>query len=284
MGKTLRRAWIVALPALAALAGALLTLTGAASASSSATVSPRDNCGGFNGHVDWSSSSIQLYGQVWDVNCSGGTTEVWLSWNGSVHNNMEAGSAVDPHTEGVNFTRSTNQTPTNIGVTVCSTKGGWHCGAGVSVNTGPGGTTTTTTTVTTTTTAVPPTTTTVVTVPVPTPVPQPNKRSRVLRARLELRWTWRFGHTWLRQEKLGRVPARTGVTVRCLGAGCPPPRGEAAHGARRVRSVLHGLIGHRYDAGDRLLLTLAAPGWKPERVQVTIRTSHLPRIRLLRDG
>jgi hypothetical protein len=281
MGKTLRRAWIVALPALAALAGALLTLTGAASASSSATVSPRDNCGGFNGHVDWSSSSIQLYGQVWDVNCSGGTTEVWLSWVGSVHNNLEAGSAVDPHTEGVSFTRSTNQTPTNVIVTVCSTKGGWHCGAGVSVSTGSGGTTTTTTTVTTT--SVPPTTTTVVTVPVPTPVPQPRKHSRVLDARLALRWTWRFGHTWLEREKLGRVPARTGIAVRCVGTGCPRPLHAAAHGERRLRRALHGLLGHRYRSGDRLLLTLTAPGWKPERVQVTIRTSHKPAIRLLRD-
>jgi hypothetical protein len=281
-GKTpLRRVWIAAGPALAVLAGALLTLTGAASASSSATVSPRDNCGGFNGHVDWSSSSIRLYGQVWDVNCSGGTTEVWLSWNGSVHNNLEAGSAVDPHTEGVNFTRSTNQTPTDIGVTVCSTKGGWHCGAGVSVSTGSGPTTTTTTTVTTT--SVPPTTTTVVTVPVPTPVPQPTKRSRVLDARLALRWTWNVGHTWLEREKLGRVPARTGITVRCVGAGCPRPLRSAAHGERRVRRVLHGLLGHRYRTGDRLLLTLTAPGWKPERVQVTIRTSHKPGIRLLRD-
>src|SRR3984957_13734660 len=205
MGKTRRRAGIVALPALAALAGALLTLTGAASASSSATVSPRDNCGGFNGHVDWSSSSIQLYGQVWDTHCSGGTTEDWLSWDATVHNNFEAGSGVDPKTEGVNFERSTNETPASIVVTVCSTKGGWHCGAGVSVSTGSGGTTTTTTTVTTT--SVPPTTTTVVTVPVPTPVPQPRRHSRVLRARLEPRWTWRFGNTWLRRGEAGGAAA-----------------------------------------------------------------------------
>jgi hypothetical protein len=280
MGKNLRRLWIVALPVLAAIAGVLLAVTGAAAASSSATVSPRDNCGGFNGDVDWTSSSIQLYGEVWDVHCSGGTTEVWLSWNGTVHNNFEAGSAVDPHTDGVNYKDSTKTTPTDIIVTVCSTKPSWHCGAGVSLGPGSGGTTTSTTTVTTTTTA--PTTTTVVKVPVPTPVPQPTRRSRALRARLNLSWTWNRATTWLRRVQLGRVPARVGASVRCTGRGCPRPVHVSASRARNVRRLLGRLAGHRYRAGDRLLITLTAPGWKAERVEVTIRLSRLPRLRLLR--
>ena len=40
----------------AAAIGVLLAVTAAAVAASSATVSPRDNCGGFNGHVVWTSS------------------------------------------------------------------------------------------------------------------------------------------------------------------------------------------------------------------------------------
>jgi hypothetical protein len=280
MGKKLRRLWVVALPVLAALAGALLAVSGAASASSSATVSPRDNCGGFNGHVDWSDSSIELYGEVWDVNCSGGTTEAWISWNGTVHNNYEAGSAVDPHTEGVNYKDSTKTTPTDIVVTVCSTKPSWHCGTGAQVNSGSGGTTTTTVTATTT---VPATTTTVVTVPVPTPVPQPTRRSRELRARLKLSWTWDYAITRLDRVKLGRVPARTALIVRCVGGGCPRPVHLRANDARNVRGVLGRLVGHHYHAGDRLMISLTAPGWRPERVQVTIRNSRKPRIRLLRD-
>jgi hypothetical protein len=281
MGKSLRRVRIASLPVLAALAGILLASTGPASASSKVSVSPRDNCGGSNDWVQWTGSSLHVWGEVWDTHCSGGTTELWVSWDGAVHNNLEAGSAVDPNTAGVSFERSTDVTPTNVIVTVCSTKGGWHCGTGVPVNTGSPGTTTSTTTVTTTTT-VPPTTT-IVTVPVPTPVPQPKKHSRVLRARLQLRWTWNRGVTWLRREQLGRVPARTGIKLRCLGVGCPRPRGSVADGERHVRRVLHGLIGHRYRSGDRLMLMLTAPGWKPERVRVTIRTSRLPQIRLLRD-
>jgi hypothetical protein len=228
----------------------------------------------------WSGSSIQIYGEVWDTHCSGGTSSVWLAWVGTVHNNLEAGSAVDPHTEGVNFTRSTDKTPSSITVTVCSTAGGWHCGTGVDVGTGSGGTTTSTTTVTTTTTLPP--TTTVVTVPVPTPVPRPSRPSRELRALLRLGWTWNYGVTWLRRKHLGRVPGRAGITVRCRGGGCPRPLRSNAHGERRVRRLLRRLIGHRYRSGDRLRLTLTAPGWRPERVQVTIRTSRKPRIRLLR--
>jgi hypothetical protein len=277
MGKNLRRVRIASLPALAALAGILLAWTGPASASSKVSVSPRDDCGGSNDWVQWTGSSLHVWGQVWDTHCSGGTTELWVSWNGAVHNNLEAGSAVDPNTAGVNFERSTDVTPTDIIVTVCSTKGGWHCGPGVNVNTASGGTTTTTVTTTA------PPTTTVVTAPVPTPVPRPRKHSRVLRARLELSWTWDRGTTWLRRVKLGRVPDRAQITVRCSGRGCASPVHGRAAGARHVRKLLGRLVGRRYRAGDRLLLTLTAPGWKPERVRVTIRTSRLPQIRLLRD-
>ncbi len=59
--------------AVATIAVALLAVTTAA-ASTDQTVSPRDNCGGFNGHVvvsDGSTPTLQLYGDVWDNTCPG---------------------------------------------------------------------------------------------------------------------------------------------------------------------------------------------------------------------
>jgi hypothetical protein len=265
----------------AAAVGALVALSTVASASSSATVSPRDNCGGFNGHVVWSGSSLELYGEVWDTHCSGGTTSVWIAWDGPSYHNVNAGSATDPNTTGVNYKTATQQSPDSITVTVCSTKGGWHCGAGAYVDQGPppGSTTTTTTT---TIVVPPPTTTTIVTTPVPTPVPEPSRHSRTLRAKLQLSWTWDRASTRLRTVTLGRIPKRTGLEVICAGRGCPRPASARVGGARSVRRLLRRLEGRRYRAGDRLVLTFKATGLRPERARVTFRWGRLPKVQLLR--
>lgn len=121
--------------ALAAITTALLTATGAW-ASSDQTVSPRDNCGGFNGHVviaDGSTPTMQLYGEVWDTKCSG-STSVWLAWDSPGYNNVQVQAANEPATEGVNYTTPALPTrPSDIKVTVCSTGGGWHCGTPIEV-------------------------------------------------------------------------------------------------------------------------------------------------------
>jgi hypothetical protein len=279
------RTGAVALAAVAA--GVMLAVATSAVASSTATVSPRDNCGGFNGHVVWAAGSgafIQLYGEVWDTTCSG-TTSVWLAWDSPSYHNVNAETAGEPDTEGVNYKTSLTQLPTNVEVTVCSTSGGWHCGTPIDVpTTSPTPTTPPTTTPPTTT---PPTTTTapskppVVTTPVSVPVPQPSPASRALRVKLVIAWTWNRSRTWLRSVSVGRFPARTLLVVRCDGRGCPRPSVARASGARRLRRLLHGLRGRGYRAGDRLLLSLQAPGWRPERARIAIRWGHLPLITLL---
>ena len=119
--------------ALVTITVALLTATTAA-ASTDRTVSPRDNCGGFNGHVvvaDGSAPTLQLYGEVWDNTCPG-STSVWLAWQGSGYHNIQVQAAEEPATAGVNYTTAPLQVrPADIKVTVCSTHGGWHCGAPV---------------------------------------------------------------------------------------------------------------------------------------------------------
>ena len=127
---------------LATVTAALLTAASAA-ASTDQTVSPRDNCGGFNGHVvvsDGSTPTMQLYGEVWDNNCPG-STSVWLAWDSPDYHNVQVQVASASATVGVNYTTAPLQVPpTDVKVTACSTYGGWHCGTPVSVPNASGGT------------------------------------------------------------------------------------------------------------------------------------------------
>jgi len=128
--------------ALATITVALLTATSAA-ASTDQTVSPRDDCGGFNGHVvvsDGSTPTLQLYGEVWDNACPG-STSVWLAWQSPGYHNIQVQAADESATAGVNYTTVPLQlVPADIKVTVCSTYGGWHCGTPVSLPDASGGT------------------------------------------------------------------------------------------------------------------------------------------------
>ena len=267
----------------AALGLGLLLATTLAMASTNVSVSPRDDCGGFNGHVVWTGGSspyIELYGEVWENKCSG-TSSVWLAWDSPSYHNVNVTSATESQTVGVNYKTGTATTPQNIKVTVCSTSGSWHCGTPVAVPTGGSGSTTTTTPPPTTTTPPPPPPTPVATTPVPTPVPQPAPRPRSLRIKLMLSWTWNRAVTQLRKAAIGSFPSKTRLVVRCSGHGCPRPARAAATGRRRVRRLLRHLRGRGYRAGDKLLISLEAPGWRSERAQIVIRWGRLPKARLL---
>lgn len=205
--------------------GVMLATAVAAVAATNITVSPRDNCGGFNGHAVWSGNNghyMELYGEVWENKCSG-TSSVWLAWDSPSYHNVNVKAATEEDTEGVNYKVSTSTTPTNIKVTVCSTLGGWHCGTPVSVPPGgfaPGTSTTPTS-------SPPPP---VVTTPVPSPVPEPAPRPKALRVKLKLSWTWDRAVTRLSKAAIGRFPGKTRLRVRCtpgtpvrVRRGPPPP-------------------------------------------------------------
>lgn len=49
-----------------------------------------------------------------------------------------------------------------------------------------------------------------------------------------------------------------------------------------MRRVLRSLRGHRYEVGDRLRITLSAPGFRPEVAQLTFRYERKPKARLVR--
>jgi hypothetical protein len=95
-------------------------------------VSPRVSCGGFNGNVQWSGNSVEIWGEVWDT--CGGYTYVYLSWNNPTHHNQAVGTAQPRDTDGVSAqTFKGGLNVSNIAVTTCSTYGGWHCGTPVYV-------------------------------------------------------------------------------------------------------------------------------------------------------
>ena len=132
------------------------------------------------------------------------------------------------------------------------------------------------TTTTTTTTVAP-----VVTVPVPTPIPRP-RAHRTLRVKLTISWTWNRATTRVRKVKVGTFPGRTKLVLQCKGRGCPRHRGkDLAKGIRGVHHLLHRLVGRRYRAGTKLILTLQAPGYRQERAQLTMRWGHKPNVKLL---
>jgi hypothetical protein len=120
----------------------------------------------------------------------------------------------------------------------------------------------------------------VVTTPVTTTLPLPKAR-RALKVKVRLRWTWRYGVTRLDRVKVGSHPRRTRLTLQCLGRGCPRPARTSAVGRRPMRQLLSTWRGRRFRAGDRLIVTLTAPGYLPERASVRIRFGKRPRVRLL---
>jgi hypothetical protein len=119
----------------------------------------------------------------------------------------------------------------------------------------------------------------VVTTPVPTTLPRPRAR-HALKVWLSLGWTWDHAVTRLRTVRAGSFPGRTVLTLRCRGRGCPRGTTLRATGRRGLHRLFRRLSGRRYRAGDHLTVTLTAPGYRPERAEVTIRNGRIPEVRL----
>jgi hypothetical protein len=116
--------------------------------------------------------------------------------------------------------------------------------------------------------------------PIPTPLPRPTAR-HALHVKVVLTWTWSYRVTRLYKTWIGSFPGHMRLTLRCLGRGCPRVAMASAVGARRVRRMLRDWEGRRFRAGDRLLVTLTAPGYLPERAAVLIRFGQKPHVRLV---
>ena len=121
----------------------------------------------------------------------------------------------------------------------------------------------------------------VVTVPVTVPVPQPKRRPRALRIKMAISWTYNRATTFLKQVKIGSFPGRTKLLLECKGRGCPRHRQSKASGPRGLHRLLRTLQGRRYRAGQKLVITFSAPGYRTERAEIDFRWGKRPQARLL---
>ncbi|HWF51034.1 MAG TPA: hypothetical protein VG294_10375 [Solirubrobacteraceae bacterium] len=117
----------------------------------------------------------------------------------------------------------------------------------------------------------------VVYVPVVVYVPAPRAPHHV-KVRLTMSWTWDRGRTHLYRAVPDRVPRHATITVTCAGRGCP---GRARLASLHVKRLLGSLSGNTYRAGDRVFITIRAPGEAPERIELWIRFGKKPRVKLL---
>jgi hypothetical protein len=122
-----------------------LGLTTAAQAGTT-SVSPRNNCGGFNGNVQWSvtnpvthAGQIHIWGELWNNNCPAGDTYLFVSYTlvpgGSYQFFPLKSAEYSAHGNvGVNWYNSkSNMNFSGIKVRVCDYSNGTDCGAAVGV-------------------------------------------------------------------------------------------------------------------------------------------------------
>lgn len=107
------------------------------------------------------------------------------------------------------------------------------------------------------------------------------KPRRGVKAQFELSWRWKRARTVLRSIKVHKLPSDGRVRIRCTGRHCPKLKVRSAP-AKRVRTLLRGLDGRTFRAGDRLLITVSAPRRRAERIQLKIRAGREPTARLLK--
>jgi hypothetical protein len=110
-----------------------------------------------------------------------------------------------------------------------------------------------------------------------TPVP---RGRRSVHAHFELYSRWNGSLTRLYKVVIVGLPRTGRIAIRCTGRACPRLSFRlvrSSHGER----LLAGLSGRRFTAGDRLYLTVSAPGRTAERIVVLIRNGRKPTARLL---
>ena len=112
------------------------------------------------------------------------------------------------------------------------------------------------------------------------PQTTPRPRRGTVAARFVISWTWDGRHTTLRSIRASRLPRRGTITLACAGRGCPQLRVRSAS-TRRPAQLLRGLAGRRLRSGDRLDITVSAPGRRAERIALDIRDNRMPLARLL---
>jgi List-Bact-rpt repeat protein len=110
------------------------------------------------------------------------------------------------------------------------------------------------------------------------PVPK-TRRHRQIRAKITIGWRWNARRTVLTRMSYSHLPATAKVLASCKGKRCPFRTRTGA--ARSINAFERRLVGSAFVTGDRLMLTISAPGRRAERAQLTIRHLRIPRAQLL---
>lgn len=114
----------------------------------------------------------------------------------------------------------------------------------------------------------------------PQTTPAPTGRHRV-HMRFKIKWRFAGRHTRALKIWTERAPRRGRVTVRCVGRRCP--RLKVKSGApRHLERVIGSLLAGRFTAGQKLLINVAAPHLRTERIEIRIRNGKMPSARLLK--
>jgi len=129
----------------------------------------------------------------------------------------------------------------------------------------------------------PPVISTPVTVTVPTPRSPVKRREhrarRQLKVKITASWTWSYSRSRLGHLRFGRLPRGAQVTTTCRGHDCPLRAVQAGRGALgRLLAFVDGLV---YVAGDRIYITVSAPGYRPERAELLVRSGEIPTAKLI---
>jgi hypothetical protein len=111
-----------------------------------------------------------------------------------------------------------------------------------------------------------------------TPAPRGPRR---VRARFVLSWHWSGRHTTLRSVTVRRLPGDARMAISCHGQGCPPGVATVSSGSGAVKRALSGLHDLRFRAGDRVVITVTAPGRRSDRILIRIRNGRIPAAALL---
>jgi hypothetical protein len=127
--------------------------------------------------------------------------------------------------------------------------------------------------------AYPPTQTTPVPVTITPPPAAPPGHKPQISVEIVMGWSWHGIHTRLHKLLFGPLPAGATIHVACHGRGCPKRAETVGH--HHLRKLIKALKARVFRAGQRLIVTIRAPGWIAERAQVLIRDGAIPIAKLL---
>ncbi len=95
------------------------------------------------------------------------------------------------------------------------------------------------------------------------PVPKTRKH-RQIRTKVTTGWRWDARRTVLTRLSFSNLPGTARILTTCTGKRCPFKSRTGTAGS--IKAFERGLVGSAFVSGDKLMLTISAPGRRAERV------------------